>query len=561
MLPLNTGWRIFADDLPARLTENENDTAFHLPGADALADFSDLLGESACPDSSETAPTDAPFPLPAALPEDVRGAAELRLNLDFGKLHAQDAELVFELIRGRGRVFIGDTPAASFQNPKDSMLRVPLFRALHLGRRQTVRLCFDASRPAGVLGGVCLHAVSHARLRDTVLIPDAQTQTVRLQTTVCAMNTGDYLLRVQTACAENEPPVYDDALFLSSGEQQLVVKTFSFPAPRFLPGSPYAGCAVRLTLFKRRLHRGTFFPGSRCDEQTVSCGYSGRPADYDLPLLPEECADPDALLARLSPMRLPGLRLDTPAPDLFYRKMTLSGISVFHPVVTDALRERLSRHACVSFGDAPMPRMRSLPLLDAWQLCGLTACLRTPPANLSPAELLLEAAGKPLDPQSPDVAAILLWLRAVRVRLSAEAARQGRFSGSLCAPGVWQDEDVYAALQTALAPTHISALPLRGAWFAGSRFSASIRAFVEPEKSADDLIVRAYLEDENGKKLATLKRPCPPDGGEIGLLECTLPRSVCVLTLFASLSRGNQIMEQNQIPVYVGEKGMLEAAF
>lgn len=561
MLPLNTGWRIFADDLPARLTESEPDTAFHLPGADALADFSDLLGENACPDSSEAAPTDAPFPLPAALPEDVRGAAELRLELDFGKLHAQDAELVFELIRGKGRVFIGDTPAASFQNPKDGMLRVPLFRALHLGRRQTVRLCFDASRPAGVLGGVCLHAVSHARLRDTVLIPDAQTQTVRLQTTVCAMNTGDYLLRVQTACAENEPPVYDDALFLSSGEQQSITKTFPFPAPRFLPGSPYAGCAVRLTLFKRRLHRGTFFPGSRCDEQTVSCGYSGRPADYDLPLLPEECTDPDALLTRLSPMRLPGLRLDTPAPDLFYRKMTLSGIGVFHPVVTDALRERLSRHACVSFGNAPMPRMRSLPLLDAWQLCGLTACLRTPPANLSPAELLLEAAGKPLDPQSPDVAAVLLWLRAVRVRLSAEAARQGRFSGSLCAPGVWQDEDVYAALQTALAPTHISALPLRGAWFAGSRFSASIRAFVEPEKSADDLIVRAYLEDENGKKLATLKRPCPPDGGEIGLLECTLPHSVCVLTLFASLSRGNQVMEQNQIPVYVGEKGMLEAAF
>ena len=52
-----------------------------------------------------------------------------------------------------------------------------------------------------------------------------------------------------------------------------------------------------------------------------------------------------------------------------------------------------------------------------------------------------------------------------------------------------------------------------------------------------------------------------PDDGEIGLLECTLPRSVCVLTLFASLSRGNQVMEQNQIPVYVGEKGMLEAAF
>lgn len=181
--------------------------------------------------------------------------------------------------------------------------------------------------------------------------------------------------------------------------------------------------------------------------------------------------------------------------------------------------------------------------------------------DASPAELLLEAAGRALDPQSPDIAATLLWLRAVHIRLNAEAARQGRLTGPLCAPGVWQDEDVYAAMQTALAPTHVSALPLRGAWFAGSRFSASICAFVEQKENADDLIVRAYLEDENGKKLATLKRACPPGGGEIGLLECTLPRNACVLTLFASLAHGNRVIEQSQIPVYVGEKGMLEAAF
>lgn len=561
MRPLNIIWRIFCDDLPARLLEGETDTAFHLPGADALADFGDLLGEDAVSEASESEPIGAPFPLPAMIPEDVRGAAELRLKLDFGRLHAQDAELVFELIRGRGRVFIDDMPAAAFQNPKDGLLRVPLFRALHLGRKQTIRLCFDASRPAGVLGGACLHAVSHARLRDTVLVPDKQAGIIRLRTTVCAMDAGDYLLRVLTACAEDAQPIHDYSLSLPAGKQQPVEMAFPFPAPVFQPGTPYTGSAVRLTLFLRASHRGAFIPGSLCDEQTLSCGYSGKAADYDLPLLPGECADPDALLRRIFPMRLPGFRLDAPASDFFYRKMTLAGLSVFHPVAADAMRERLSRHACVSFGHAPLPRMRSLPILDAWQLCGLTACPRTPPADASPAELLLEAAGRALDPQSPDVAAVLLWLRAVRVRLSAEAARQGRFTGSLCAPGVWQDEDVYAALQTALAPTHVSALPLRGAWFAGSRFSASLRAFVEPEKNADDLIVRAYLEDENGKKLVTFKRRCPPDGGEMGLLECALPNAACVLTLFSSLSHGNQVIEQSQIPVYVGEKGMLEAAF
>ena len=43
MRPLNTGWRIFADDLPARLTESEPDTAFHLPGADALAIYGPII--------------------------------------------------------------------------------------------------------------------------------------------------------------------------------------------------------------------------------------------------------------------------------------------------------------------------------------------------------------------------------------------------------------------------------------------------------------------------------------------------------------------------------------
>ncbi|MFR3407292.1 MAG: hypothetical protein ACLTV6_12555 [Christensenellales bacterium] len=57
------------------------------------------------------------------------------------------------------------------------------------------------------------------------------------------------------------------------------------------------------------------------------------------------------------------------------------------------------------------------------------------------------------------------------------------------------------------------------------------------------------------------KRPCPPRGGEIGLLTCILPSEACVLTLCVRLSKGGEIIEQSQIPVYVGVKGMLEAAF
>ena len=513
MRPL-TRWRIRAPRLPERLTENAPpDEAFHLPGADALSAFADLLGappEGGADDAQ--AMQEADFPLPAAIPGDVGGAVELTYALDFGALCADDAELTLELVRGRGRVLADDVPLCAFQNPKDGLVRVPLAHALHAGRRQTLRLCFDASRPAGVL-------------------------------------------RARAACAGEALPVHDLPVLLTSGEPQTVEMTLPLPGKPFIPGQPADGPSLRVQLLTPGRH------GALCDELTLLCGYSGAPAKYDIPLLPAECLDPDALLARIGRLRLPGVRLDVPAPDAFYRAMTLSGVSVLHPFATQALRERLARHACVVFGDAPLPRMRSLPALDAWLLCGLTACPRTPPADATPAELLLEAAGRELDAQSPNIAAVLLWLRAIRTRLLAEAARQGRFSGALCPPGVWQDEDVFAALQTALAPTHLSVLPLCGAWFAGSAFSASVSAFVDARDADDGLIARAWLEDDDGRRLATLKRPCPPRGGEIGILECALPNNACVLTLCASLSKGAEIIEQSQIPVYVGVNGMLEAAF
>ena len=556
MRPL-TRWRIRASRLPERLTEDAPfDTSFRLPGADALSAFADLLGGmSDEPGDDAQTLQEADFTLPAAIPDDINGAVELAVELDFGALCADDAELTLELVRGRGRVLADDMPLCTFQTQKDGFLRVPLTRALHAGRRQTIRLCFDVSRPAGVLGPVNLHLMTCARLRDIVLLPDAKTQTVRLCATLAAMETGRYVLRARAACKGDAWPVHDLPISLTAGEPQTVEMTLPLPGKPFVPGQPADGPSIRVQLLQQGRN------GTLCDETTLLCGYSGQPASYDIPLLPSECLDPDALLTGIGRMRLFGVRLDAPAPDCFYRTMTLAGVSVLHPFATEAMRARLSRHACVSFGDAPLPRMRSLPALDVWLLCGLTACPRTPPADASPAELLFEAAGRELDAQSPNIAAVLLWLRAVRVRLLAEAARQNRFSGALCPPGVWQDEDVFAALQTALAPTHVGALPLCGAWFAGSKFSASIHAFIDERDAGDNLIARAWLENDDGERLAALKRPCPPRGGETGLLTCILPSEACVLTLCASLSKGGEIIEQSQIPVYVGVKGMLEAAF
>ena len=341
MRPL-TRWCIRAPRLPERLTENAPpDEAFHLPGADALSAFADLLGappEGGADDAQ--AVQEADFPLPAAIPGDVGGAVELTYALDFGALCADDAELTLELVRGRGRVLADDVPLCAFQNPKDGLVRVPLAHALHAGRRQTLRLCFDASRPAGVLGPVCLHLTTRARLRDIALWPDAQTKTVRLRAALSAMETGRFVLRARAACAGEALPVHDLPVLLTAGEPQTVEMTLPLPGKPFVPGQPTDGPSLRVQLLTPGRH------GALCDELTLLCGYSGAPAKYDIPLLPAECLDPDALLARIGRLRLPGVRLDVPAPDAFYRAMTLSGVSVLHPFATQALRERLARHAC-----------------------------------------------------------------------------------------------------------------------------------------------------------------------------------------------------------------------
>ena len=242
MRPL-THWRIRAARLPERLTEDTLfDASFRLPGADALSAFADLLGGApdedcgSAPDMQE-----ADFTLPAAIPADVSGTVELAVELDFGTLCADDAELTLELVRGKGRVLADDMPLCAFQNPKDGFLRVPLTRALHAGRKQTIRLCFDASRPAGVLGPVNLRLTTRARLRDVVLLPDAAARTVRLRATLAAMETGRYVLRARTACKGDVLPMHDLPVSLTAGEPQTVEMTLPLPANPFMAGQAADG--------------------------------------------------------------------------------------------------------------------------------------------------------------------------------------------------------------------------------------------------------------------------------------------------------------------------------
>ena len=468
MRPL-THWRIRAAHLPERLTEGAPfDTSFRLPGADALSAFADLLGEPEN-DADDNAPDgeEADFTLPAAIPDDISGAVELAVELDFGALCADDAELTLELVRGKGRVLADDTALCTFQNPKDGFLRVPLTRALHAGRRQTLRLCFDASRPASVLGPVNLHLTTCARLRDVALLPDAAAKTVRLRATLAAMETGRYVLRARAACKDDALPVHDLPVSLTAGEPQEVQMTLPLPGNPFVPGQAADGPSVRIQLFAQGRH------GALCDELTLLCGYSGQPAAYDVPLLPLECLDPDALLSRIGRMRLFGVWLDAPAPDCFYRAMTLAGVSVLHPFATEAMRERLARHACVCFGDAPLPRMRNLPALDAWLLCGLTACPRTPPASCSSTNAQTAALNADPANHAPHRGRALTCVGASAVCKAAKTSSSRQTPGGQSAPEKRFCRAASASRRTRTARSHSSTAAMFGLCASSSHPAAS----------------------------------------------------------------------------------------
>jgi len=200
---------------------------------------------------------------------------------------------------------------------------------------------------------------------------------------------------------------------------------------------------------------------------------------------------------------------------------------------------------------------------SAWQLCSMVSLPRTLDETLTARELLLEASGLPLDPGDEGVRSVLLWLRALSVRLRAEAARQGRFHGALCAANEWENPDVGSALRTAFAPLHLSVLPLCGAWWTSTHFSATLEAFIPTGayESGTKLTALAVLEDGEGNALAHLDAPCCHAGGYVGVIEAALPDHPCVLELTAKLLLDGEVIEETTLPVYVGERGPLEAAF
>lgn len=600
--PLMAGWRLHGS-LPEHMIPADTGPSFTLPGAQALAAFSGLLGDT--PDARQPADErdqGVPLPLPSLIPEDVPGEAALSREIDFGALRGDYAVLTFDALCGRGDILLDGKRLASFDSARPAMpfspltaapcaLALDLTDALRLGRRQTLSLRFDGARPAGVPGVVMLRVARHACFRDVCLVPNAAQRTVAVRARIAAEREGAYALRVQTS-ADDDPALCAAAsLWLSAGHTRTLDLTVSLPGDIFQPGKPYAASSMKIQLWRkpdtahpapgpslrtrrpfwRGMLKKTEAPrrvkgsrGALCDSVTLLCGYPGEAVRACLPLTPAECAaEPRALLDRLTSLHIPGVFLPVPASDALYRALTRTGIGVRQRVLGDeALKAHLSRLPCVTFEETPAAAEAPSPITSAWQMSGVIGQRRTIDPSLTPAELLFEAAGRAVDPQDAGVQGILGWLRAVHVRMLAEAARQRRYAGMLCAPGEWVQPDIADALRTAFAPVHLSALPLCGAWWTGSQFSASLCAFVAPDlpRSAP-MRAEASLEDEEGICLARVEADCPKSGGDIGLIRAALPDTPCVLTLTTRLICGETVLEESTLPVYAGQRGPLEAAF
>lgn len=572
MIPLLSRWRIRAASLPEEMLDAAPKPAFTLPGAGALLDFSDLIGEDS--DSSpvlsgEEEMDEAPFPLPAMIPEDVPGEVSLVQEIDFGAIDGDRALLCLDQLSGCGDILLGDETLASFADFRSTgcALTVDLTGALRRGRKETLCIRFGDARPAGVPAPVTLRVCRHAQISSLTLHPAPARRIVSVCAKICATAAGDYLLRARVCPADPEsaPSAAREVSFsLAAGGEHELRFSMEMSGERFFPGEPFAAPSVRTELIR-------LFPGQKarrealCDHLTLLCGYHGpAPLTY-VPLTPQECAqDARSLAVRLRENHILSVSLDFPAGESFYREMTHAGIAVRQYLPQDhPMQDRLRRFPCVTLESAPAvgDRTSAPDALSAWQVCGVSGMERIADPDLTPADLLLDAAGMPLDPADENVRGVLSWLRAVLVRLRAEAARQSRYTGALCAPGEWTQSDIADAFQAALRPMHLSALPLLGAWWTGTRFSASLHACIpEPTHS---LSAFASLEDENGEELARFTAPVGERGGYAGVFECTLPDHPCALTLCVRLTQGvNRILlEEYTLPVYVGERGALEAAF
>ena len=551
---LMSGWTLCADELPER-EETTRSEGFTLPGVQSLMAFSDLLGM----DAQEEAPQESKemrFSLPGMLPKGTRGEATLSRVIDFGRMTGKRASLEIDRLCGTGEILLGDKKLLSFFGGMQASVDVS--DALRLRRKQTLTIRFDDAQQAGVFGAALLHTVDSAYFKTVCLTPDAAHQTLAVEAVIFVQTPGEYALRTAIAGTQEETqtPWRETRVWTDHPGTQTVRFSVSMRAPRFEAGTPYTPPVLKLSLYI--LPKGAKGQGMLSDARTMMTGYPGEAPGAYVPLTQEECAlAPDELIARAKRLHLHALAVPKEAGSLLFRQAALKGVCLLVDAQEDA--PALQSPCAVKKRNG-----REVPALSraaaCWQLCGMPAMPPVPDANAADRELLMDAAGREID-LNEQTAQTMEQLRGLMIRLRAEAARQGQYTGALCAPGEWQEETVAEAIAQAFEPLHLSVLPLRGAWWVQSFFSATLQAFIPADERNGAYSAEAELLGEDGACIASFRRDISYAEGPLGILEGRLPEKAGVLTLRARLKRSGAVVKALEFPVYVGVRGPLEAAF
>ena len=564
-------WTLHGDNLPDRLFDAPKSPDFSLPGADALSAFADLIGEEE-PEKAAAQDEGVAYQAGGFFEDDMGGSLTLSREIDFGALFGDRALLTFDQIAGSGQIELDGVCIARFGENRQESLRqafaltgmpcalcVDVTEAMLLGKKQTLSVRFDASRPAGVIGAAFLSASLRANLSQVSIKPDAPRRVMTVRAHVTAQQTRSYALHVQPipgGSGKKVPAPRETDITLAAGEEKSIQLSLEVEGPAFACGQAYAAPALKIQLLSKA-KKGNIL----CDDALLMCGYGACAPGYWLPLTQEEClGDAVKLCDRLCTLGVYAVSLPMPAPDSLYVEMSRRGIAAVQHV-SEEIRPMFTRYPCVSLLDHPLCEEKPSLQAAAWQMAGSVAFPRAIDNTISPQDMLLDASGRVLNCESQSVMDALHWLRAVQIRMRAEAARQGRYQGAICSAGEWDQVDICDALKTAFSQVHLSALPLSGAWWTGTRFSAALETFFPKELfSGREVEARAVLEDEEGNELARFSGICKKSG-YAGVIEAVLPDQPCVLTLSCMLLCGGEIMEESSMPVYVGERGPLEAAF
>ena len=518
VFPLARGWRLFADGLK----EESNAFSSFLPGVSRLEAYADLLG---VPEDRE--PEGVPFALPGLLPPEAFSGARLCRELRFG-YGFDHVLLCFSMLRGSGCVLLDGEEIERFES---GALTLDLSNVARRRHRKTLTVAFDRERPAGIIGPVYLKCARFAWFQDVSLRPEGSA--VQGEVVLSAALTGEYLLRITSGSESLEFP-----LSLQSGE----TKALPFACPLPPPGRQNA------PLISLRLYvRGGPKALAPCDRQALLCGLRREAPKAWIDLSPEETQlAPDVLASSLSCLPVSAVRLKRSLANDAYAALYYAGVSVLHTgQETDSnAMESLSRFPNVFFlpQSAVFPDTAEAAALQLTAPSGSSPSLSAPQARTEWTRMLFGAPLRLTLPRSPFVQLL--------VRIRADGARMGLFSGPVAPAGSLADPSLSALLRHAAEP-HAAAFPLFGAWRCGMHFFCRLGMPGAPKGAR---LTAALMQGSQALAVYDSEK------NRESFLKALLPEEPCVLSLcLALILPDGTRREEAPLPVPVGRRGPLEA--